>query len=149
MAVIIGITLALLCVSVAAYPFFKNRSDRKEGPPVPIAEVTDMESLYEAIQTLQLEHQIGKVPEELYREQFQSYRLQLAVALRDQDQTRNLQDALEAEISAVGIAMYGDVGVSIPCPGCSSSVDASLGRCPECGTALVTPGAASSGASGS
>ena len=150
-AVLVGITLALLCIGVVAYPFFKTRSFQRADPslPAPPGGVTDIDAIYEALQTLRLEYQIGKVPEELYHEQFRAYRLQAATALREQDEARTAQETLESEISAVGIAMYGNVDVSILCPGCGSAIDVVAGRCPECGTALVTSGGGSPGASDS
>ncbi len=147
MAILIGIVLALLCIGVVMYPFFKTRSLRRvvSSAPIVTGEVTDVDSIYEAIQTLQLEYQVGKVPEEVYREQFHAYRLQAAVALRDQEQARSAEQVVEAEISAIRIATYGIDGVAIPCPGCNSAVDAATGRCPECGATLDTPEASPAG----
>ncbi len=116
MALIIGTILALLSIAVAVYPFVRHRSGAPgdantpkvgasrprgtadtDGPDAPA-----LDSIYAAIHTLQLERELGNVPEGLYREQLDDYRRQAAVALREQAlaQAAGSDRALEEEIRA-------------------------------------------------
>lgn len=98
MALVIGTVLALLSVAVAVYPFARRRLgwDKADNAAadgavgVETGEGADTASLadiYAAIRTLQLERELGSIPEELYREQLADYRIQAALALRRQEQT--------------------------------------------------------------
>lgn len=97
MALIIGTVLALLSVAVAVYPFARRRlgwdkagsaaADRAvEVETGEGADTAALADIYAAIRTLQLERELGSVPEELYREQLEDYRIQAALALRRQEQ---------------------------------------------------------------
>ena len=44
----------------------------------------ELESVYQAIRTLQLEHQLGRVPDGSYEDQLDAYRLEAAEILRSQ-----------------------------------------------------------------
>lgn len=97
MALIIGTVLALLSVAVAVYPFARRRlgwdksgnaaADRAVGVETGEgADTAALADIYAAIRTLQLERELGSIPEELYREQLADYRIQAALALRRQEQ---------------------------------------------------------------
>ena len=95
MALIIGTILALFSLGVAVYPFLRRRragsaqADR-DGLPAAgaggaaAAGPDSVDSVYDAIRTLQLERELGNIPEGLYREQLDDYRRQAALALRQQ-----------------------------------------------------------------
>lgn len=123
MALIIGTILALLSLGVAVYPFARRRlgmdkaaraaaaggmdgaeTETETGP-----DTASLADIYAAIRTLQLERELGRIPEGLYQEQLNDYRLQAAMALRRQEQEqqaaaapagRDADAALEAEIQA-------------------------------------------------
>ena len=132
MALIIGTLLALLSLGVALYPFARRRWGW--GQTDPAAAGTDgMESaaataaadtapdtaaladIYAALRTLQLEHELGRIPAELYQEQLNDYRTQAALILRQQAQESaaesaaanpaNDDAALESEIRAARAAL--------------------------------------------
>ncbi len=96
MALIIGTILALFSLGVAVYPFLRRRRVRagssqadRDGLPVAAggevaAGPDSVDSVYDAIRTLQLERELGNIPEGLYREQLDDYRRQAALALRQQ-----------------------------------------------------------------
>ena len=98
MALIIGTILALFSLGVAVYPFLRRRRDKtgagsaqadRDGLPVAAAGDAaagpdSIDSVYDAIRTLQLERELGNIPEGLYREQLDDYRRQAALALRQQ-----------------------------------------------------------------
>ena len=100
MALIIGTILALFSLGVAVYPFLRRRRDGRDGAGsaqddrdgLPAAGAggaaaagpDSIDSVYDAIRTLQLERELGNIPEGLYREQLADYRRQAALALRQQ-----------------------------------------------------------------
>ena len=100
MALVIGTVLALLSVAVAVYPFARRRlgwaksgnaaADRAVGVETGAgSDTASLSDIYAAIRTLQLERELGSIPEELYREQLADYRIQAALALRRQEQAAN------------------------------------------------------------
>ena len=107
MAIIIGAVLCLFSIAVLLYPFFKApRAELAPGtlegsdePP------QELEAVYQAIRTLQLEHQLGRVPDSSYRDQLDSYRIEAAEILRSravarapgQDANRNQGVSAESE----------------------------------------------------
>lgn len=112
MALVIGTVLALLSVAVAVYPFARRRlgwdkSDNAaaagadEKPPESAADTASLADIYAAIRTLQLERELGSIPEQLYQEQLNDYRIQAALALRQQEQAAG---SPEIETAALGDA---------------------------------------------
>lgn len=123
MALVIGAVLALLSVAVAVYPFVRRRlgwdkaadtagDKADDGTPrvAAGADTASLEDIYAAIRTLQLERELGSIPEGLYQEQLKDYRIQAALALRRQEQpaaegtgmeqAAQEDDVLEREIRA-------------------------------------------------
>ena len=120
MALIIGTILALLSLGVAVYPFARRRlgmdkADRAAAGGTDGAETefgpdtASLTDIYAAIRTLQLERELGRIPEGLYQEQLNDYRRQAALALRRQEQEqqaaaapagRDADAGLESEIRA-------------------------------------------------
>ena len=104
MMLLVGAVLAVLSIAIVVYPFLKKSragvqpdvSHDSVGAPPMGPGVADLELVYEAIRTLQLEYQLGKVPEEEYQEQLRAYRLQAAVALRRAAQEGHHASGLEA-----------------------------------------------------
>ena len=97
MALIIGTILALFSLGVAVYPFLRRRrdgdgsaQDDRDGLPAAgaggdaTAGPDSIDSVYDAIRTLQLERELGNITEGLYREQLDDYRRRAALALRQQ-----------------------------------------------------------------
>jgi len=121
MALIIGTILALLSLGVAVYPFARRRlgldkadraadggTDGAETESAAGPDTASLADIYAAIRTLQLERELGRIPEGMYQEQLNDYRIQAALALRRQEQEsaaaapagRDADAALEAEIQA-------------------------------------------------
>ena len=122
MALIIGAVLAVLSVIVVVYPFLqrKGRASRDSmekvagGPdPAPDLATEELDALLEAMRTLQLEHQLDKIPDDLYQRQMRSYRLRAAAALRRQVETRTGDPGLdlEREVWMVRLGIAGEDGV--------------------------------------
>ncbi len=140
MTVIVGAALALFSLVIVAYPFLKSRMAAvgSQGPTNTAEAPPELEPLYDAIRTLQLEYQLGKVPENLYREQLTAYRLQAASVLRQRVQERAgaPEWVLEQEVLVTRAALRGTVGGPRACPNCRSVVGPELVACPECGANL-------------
>ena len=122
MALIIGAVLAVLSVIVVVYPFLqrKGRASRDSmervagGPdPAPDLATEELDALLEAMRTLQLEHQLDKIPDDLYQRQMRTYRLRAAAALRRQIETRTGDPGrdLEREVWMVRLGIAGEDGV--------------------------------------
>jgi len=140
MTLIVGAVLALFSLAIVAYPFLKSRmrAQGSYGPAITGAAPPELEPVYDAISTLQLEYQLGKIPENLYREQLTGYRLQAASILRQRAQEREgaPEWVLEQEVLVSRAALRGTVGGPRPCPNCRSLVSPELAACPECGANL-------------
>ena len=109
MAFLLAAVLIALSAGVVIYPFLKLRDSMTGGGPDDVVATTDreMESLVEDMRILHLDHQGGNIPDDLYQEQIQAYRLQAASHLRQQsegqseDGDRELeQEVLMARISS-------------------------------------------------
>jgi hypothetical protein len=86
MALLIGAALAVLSIAILVYPFLKARirAQPEDSPGGADGDTPGLEAIYQEISTLRLEYQLGKVSEDVYRELLRGYRLQAAVALREQ-----------------------------------------------------------------
>lgn len=150
MALIMGFVLALLGMAVAIYPFVRHRLlPQPQGDADGATEGMDsesrsspadhLESVYGAIRTLQLERELGNIPEGLYREQLNSYRIQAATLLRalEEEQQSGEDWALEEEIKLARAGLVpGSVG-GMTCANCRKLVPNGVDACPECGVAAA------------
>ena len=86
MAILIGGILGLFSIAVLLYPFLKATRTGWETKPSKNSDQPpqELESVYQAIRTLQLEHQLGRIPDSSYQEQLNAYRLEAAEILRSQ-----------------------------------------------------------------
>ena len=139
-ALLVGAAMVVLSVGIILYPFLRSRhrsrtlrQDSEARPTAPA-----LEAIYDGIRTLQLEYQLGRVPEYLYREQLQSYRVQAATTLRQEmtEQASDLERLLEQEVLVARAALGSTNGGPRPCPNCRSLLGPGLTLCPECGAQL-------------
>ena len=107
MAIMIGAVLCLFSIAVLLYPFLKtpragSALGRIEGSEESLQQ---LESVYQAIQTLQLEHQLGRIPDSSYQNQLDAYRLEAAEILRSralaEDASRDPVVSAESEEAAL------------------------------------------------
>ncbi len=98
----------------------------------------DLNAVYDAIRTLQLEHQLGNIPLGLYREQLQDYRLQAAAILRDQAEAaaRDEEWLLEQDVGLARAALSYTNGAANKCLNCGASTAPDWRECPECSAEL-------------
>lgn len=151
MALLVAAALVILSVAIVLYPFMKLRSRSRPEGREDGADFSgpDLESILESIGTLQLEHQLGKVPEDDYQRQLRSYRLGAAAVLQLKNQRVDGEAGdpdwlLEQEILVARAALGVVNGANSVCPNCSASLGAGVLDCPECGakgdlTKLVPP----------
>jgi hypothetical protein len=148
MALLVASALVILSVAIVLYPFMKLRSrSRAEGREAGAGfSGPDLESILESIRTLQLEHQLGKVPQDDYQRQLRSYRLGAAAALRQRVDGKSGDPdwLLEQEILVARAALGAVNGANSVCPNCRAIWEAGVFDCPECGakgdlTKLVLP----------
>ena len=90
MAILLSVVLIVLSACVVVYPFLRRRNPAADDGLTHDAGATDreMESLLEDMRILRLDHQSGNIPDGLYEEQLQAYRLQAAIHLRRQAQAQ-------------------------------------------------------------
>ena len=140
MTLVIGAALALFCLAIVTYPFLKSRFASAASPRTISTSVAapELGPVYDAITTLHLEYQLGKVPQNLYKEQLASYRLQAASVLRQRFQERAGEPEwmLEQEVLVTRAALRGTEGGPRACPTCRSLVAPELLGCPECGASM-------------
>ena len=150
MALTIGAILALMGIAVAVYPFLRRRflshapvdfavpdpgSSIEDGPPS-----SDLlQSIYDSIRTLQLERELGNVPEGLYREQLHALRIQAAMLLRERELAQGEEQdwAIEEEVRVARAGLYRPTDVSFACPNCGRLAPAGVEYCQECEAVLA------------
>ena len=99
MFLLVAAALVALSIGVLLYPFLRVRflpeagDGQQDSAPV----MDEVEDVLDAIRTLQLEFQLGNVPEGQYREELQNYRMQAAAKLRDQMESQTQDPDLELE----------------------------------------------------
>lgn len=141
--ILIGALLAIFSVAVLAYPLMKSRS--RGQPEMSEIEVEngfpELDSIYENIRTLRLEYELGKVEENLYRQQMSDYRLLAAAALRRrEEQPADAALVLEQAVLMARATLAGadgnSAGSSGQCPSCGLTLDQKTAECPKCAVEL-------------
>ena len=88
----LAIAIALLIVGVVAWPLIvgRHRNAVKQAADEAVRGNSDaLGDVYEAIRTLQMEHSLGRISDDDFREQLGEYRRQAAVIMRNIDRGRN------------------------------------------------------------
>ena len=86
-SIIFGITLGIFSLVILAYPFFKYKTSivHSQASSEPSLG-SDLNPIYEAIKTLQLEYQLNRITDKDFKGQLDSYRIQAAKLLRAESQ---------------------------------------------------------------
>ena len=102
MAVLISALLAIAVVIVVLYPFIRARlssnslTDTEQDVVLPSDK---KQTIYEEIETLRLEHELGRVDDGEYKQRLDAYRIRAAQSLRDMEILESdLDQSLEKEI---------------------------------------------------
>ena len=140
-SILFGAILALFSIATVGYSFVNNRR------PLPEKNATytdysdqDLADIFDAISTLDLEFQLGRLPQEQFQEQFQAYRLQAATVLRDKLEAGSGNPTwwLEQEILLARCQLENREERIISCPDCSASILDTPTNCPHCGSELAS-----------
>ena len=139
-SIIFGAVLASFSFTVVFYAFIRGR--RPESPSDDSLLNTDDQALagiFDAITTLDLEYQLGRMPQEDFQAQFQAYRLQAATVLRDQLEAGRGDPAwvLEQEILLARGDLESAADRAVDCPNCSALVLEGAPACPQCGAEIA------------
>ena len=90
-SIIVGITLGIFSLGILAYPFFKYKESIVHSRTYSETGLgSDLNTIYDAIKTLQLEYQLNRITDKDFKEQLDSYRIQAANLLRAE--SRNSSD---------------------------------------------------------
>ena len=157
-AILVGAVLAVFSLVMVTHSFFRGsstssgRAQSSLTPPPAGDDSVGLDSIYDSIDTLELEYQLGNLPEDQYREQLRAYRLEAAAAIRAQLEQGAAPPELllEQEVIAARAEMRSaqtsDDGVPGPaggwraCPKCDAPVPSALGTsggsCPHCGASV-------------
>ena len=152
-AVLIGAALACFSLVMVGYAFFRSSGAVPGdfvGADGSADDAVGLDSIFDSIDTLELEYQLGNVPEPQYRELLQSYRLQAAEAIKRLLESGIAPAELRLEQEILAARSAGLAGEDshewISCPQCDAPLPQSAARstdgqtCPHCG-AVLTAGA--------
>ena len=97
--------LTILAIAIVAIPFFRISKEPDTFSQQPSESLrSQRESIYQALETLRLERELGQVDDQEYQRQLREYRYQAAAALQMEEQMDSdhgqLEDVLEAEVLA-------------------------------------------------
>ncbi len=145
LSIFFGAVLAIFSILLVAYSFVRgHRPEPRTGESaMPESDDPALSDIFDAIRTLELEYQLGRMPQEEFQAQFQAYRIQAATVIRDQLDAGRGDPAwvLEQEIllarSTQESARASATGRAIACPDCSAAVPESTSNCLQCGAEMV------------
>lgn len=143
LSIFFGAVLAVFSISLVAYSLVRGRRAGLDSSALPGSDDPALGDIFDAIRTLELEYQLGRLPEEEFQAQFLAYRIQAANVLRDQLDAGRGDPAwvLEQEIllarSTQESARESATGRAIACPDCSAAVPESTSNCLQCGAEMV------------
>ena len=138
-AISFGAILAVFSFSVVYYTFMHARQyGSAEADALVTADDQELADIFDAINTLDLEYQLGRLAENEFRTQFHSYRVQAAEVLRDQLEAGRGDPAwvLEQEVLVAFGGQGNTSGRVIACPDCSAAVLEGTPSCPQCGSEM-------------
>ena len=144
-AILVGAALACFSLVMVGYAFFRGNAPEDESSVASVPPGDDsvgLDAIYDSIDTLELDYQLGNVPEEQYREQLQGYRVQAAVAVKAMLESGDAPPELllEQEVLAARASSPLDNGRSpepgeawTACPQCDAPIPPDGAPCPHCG----------------
>jgi len=149
-AILVGAALGVFSLVMVAYSFFRGSSTSSGQVPSFPASVSasddsvGLDSIYDSIDTLELEYQLGNLPEDQYRRQLQAYRLEAAAVIKSQLEQGAAPPELllEQEVIAARSELHSAESAEgwRACPQCDAPVPSALGlsngSCPHCGSSV-------------
>ena len=144
-SIFFGAVLAVFSFAVVCYAFVRGRqSGAQAAEAIPETDDRALADIFDAITTLDLEFQLGRLAEEDFQARFQAYRVQAAAVLRDQLEAGRGDPAwaLEHQVLLARYALESASGNTIEsavaCPNCSAAVLEGTPACPHCGAEMVS-----------
>jgi cbb3-type cytochrome oxidase subunit 3 len=144
-SIFFGAVLAVFSFAVVGYAFVRGRqSGTQAAESLPETDDQALGDIFDAISTLDLEFQLGRLAREDFQAQFQAYRLQAATVLRDQLEAGRGDPAwvLEHQVLLARYALENASGkrteAAVACPDCSAAVLEGVSACPHCGAEMVS-----------
>ena len=142
-AILVGVALACFSLVMVGYSFFRGNQARNIEPvdSIPEDDGVGIDSILDSIDTLELEYQLGNVTEDQYLQQRQSYRVQVAWAIKTRLERGDASPELVLEQEVIE-ARRGAVRGWQSCPQCdaplpdSTDLDSPLVVCPHCNASL-------------
>jgi hypothetical protein len=138
MALLVSLLLVLVSASVLAWPILKGRrvSSSSISPQDSLEEVLERrQRIYDEIQTLALDYELGNIPAREYEEEIGVHRLQAADALREEERLQETLARLEDELEDQALELrrsWGTVKEVTPCGICGGGMDVEAVMCPRC-----------------
>ena len=161
-AILVGAALGVFSLVMVAYSFFRDSSASSGQAQSSHASVSasddgvGLDSIYDSIDTLELEYQLGNLPEAQYHDQLQAYRLEAAAVIKSQLEQGAAPPELLLEQEV--IAARAELRSAEPaertrpetaegwqvCPQCDAPIPTALGQsggvCPHCSARLSESG---------
>ena len=104
LAIVVAVGLSLFCLAIVVFPLVLARYGRRTAGTgaATSQDALEYQAIREAILTLRLDHDLGKIGPEQYQEQLQGYRLAAADALRRHSEAEEgaMEMLLEEEVLA-------------------------------------------------
>ncbi len=140
-SIVFGAGVAVFSFAVVCYAFLRGRQPGfLATEAAPETDDQALADIFDAINTLDLEFQLGRLAEEDFQSQFQAYRVQAATMLRDQLEAGRGDPAwvLEQEILLARGDQESADGRAVTCPDCSAAVLEGTPACTHCGAEMVS-----------
>ena len=142
-AILVGVGLACFSLFMVGYSFFRGNEARRTESIASVSENdgVSVDAIMDAIDTLDLEYQLGNVTEEQFRQQMQAYRLQVAMAVKTQLEQGDASPELVLEQDVLRARGEG-TGDWHSCPQCDAPLPKSadergrMATCPHCDSDL-------------
>ena len=140
LSIFFGSVLAVFSVFLVGFSLLRrDRTPTAANQPGPTGtDDPDLSDIFDAIGTLELEYQLGRMTEDDFQTQYQAYRIQAATTLKEQLEA-GLGDPswlLEQEVLLARNVM--DESTAVLCPDCSAPVGDNSANCPQCGAEMVS-----------
>ena len=122
--------------SAASLPIQSEINEDEELDAVGVG----LESVYDSIDTLDLEYQLGNMPEDQYREQLQAYRLEAAAIVKAQIDSGMAPPELSLELDVMalraGLRQQEAFEGWRSCSQCDAPLPVGDAPCPHCGSSI-------------
>ena len=143
MGYVIGLIVAAICVALVAAPFYQRcrKSQEPEVMPSSLEAQDKRRRIYQEMDTVQMDYDMGNIDKTQYEQQMQTYRLEAASIIRVQQKhgQKDVGVALEDEVKAYRTARTSGKPID-SCPNCGFITSHGEKVCPLCNQSLASTG---------